>query len=47
MTQKNALRVISNIGSGISLVPSSNKPLPDPMLTPAYAALWRHYATIS
>ena len=47
MPQKNALLVISNIGSGNSLVPSSNKPLTDPMLTPAYVAIWRHYATIS
>ena len=31
-----------NIGSGNGLVPSGNKPLPEPMLTQTYAAIWRH-----
>ena len=33
-----------NIGSGNGLVPSGNKPLPEPMLTQSLVALWRHYA---
>ena len=32
----------SNIGSGNGLVPSGNKPLPEPMLTQIYVAIWRH-----
>ena len=35
-----------NIGSGNGLVPSVNKPLPEPMLTQAYVAIWRHQTTI-
>ena len=31
-----------NIGSGNGLVPSGNKPLPEPMLTKVPAAIWRH-----
>ena len=31
-----------NIGSGNGLVPSDNKPLPVPMLTQFYVAIWRH-----
>ena len=31
-----------NIGSGNGLVPSGNKPLPEPMLTQIYVAKWRH-----
>ena len=31
-----------NIGSGNGLVPSGNKPLPEPMLTQIYVAIWRH-----
>ena len=31
-----------NIGSGYGLVPSGSKPLPEPMLTQIYIALWRH-----
>ena len=31
----------SNIGSGNGLVPSGNKPLPEPMLTQFFVALWR------
>ena len=31
-----------NIGSGNGLVPSGNKPLPEPMLTPIYVAIWHH-----
>ena len=29
-----------NIGSGNGLVPSGNKPLPEPMLTQTYVAIW-------
>ena len=29
-----------NIGSGNGLVPSGNKPLPEPMLTKIYVAIW-------
>ena len=36
-----SLDFIVNIGSGNGLVPSGNKPLPDPMLTPFLVALWR------
>ena len=36
-----------NIGSGIALVPSGNKPLPEPMLTHTYVATGRHLATMS
>ena len=31
-----------NIGSGNGLVPSGNKPLPEPMLTQINVAIWRH-----
>ena len=31
-----------NIGLGNVLVPSGNKPLPDPMLTKIYVAVGRH-----
>ena len=31
-----------NIGSGNGLVPSGNKPLPDPMLTQIFVATWHH-----
>ena len=31
-----------NIGLGNALVTSGNKPLPQPMLTQIYAAIWRH-----
>ena len=31
-----------NIGSGNGLVVSGNKPLPEPMLTKCYDAIWRH-----
>ena len=31
-----------NIGSGNGLVPSGNKPLPEPMLTQISVAIWRH-----
>ena len=31
-----------NIGSGNSLVPSGNKPLPKPMLTQIYVVIWGH-----
>ena len=36
-----------NIGSGNDLVPSGNKPLPEPMLTPIHVAKCRHKATMS
>ena len=36
-----------NIGSGNGLVPSGNKPLPEPMLTKIYVAIWCHKATMS
>ena len=29
-----------NIGSGNGLVPSGNKPLPEPMLTQIYITIW-------
>ena len=35
-----------NNGSGNGLVPSSNKPLHEPMLTQISGAIWRHYATL-
>ena len=31
-----------NIGSGDGLVPSGNKPLPEPMLTQISVAIWCH-----
>ena len=31
-----------NIGSGNGLVPSGNKPLPEPMLTQISVDIWRH-----
>ena len=31
-----------NIGSGNGLVPSGNKPLPEPMLTQISVAIWHH-----
>ena len=36
-----ALRLV-NISSGNDLVPSDNKPLPEPMLTKLYVTIWRH-----
>ena len=36
-----------NIGSGNGLVPSGNKPLPDPMLIQFHVAKWPHQATLS
>ena len=36
-----------NIDSGNGLVPSGNKPLPEPMLTQFLVALWRRYASMS
>ena len=35
------------IGSGNGLVPSDNKPLPEPMLTKICGAIWCHYAMMS
>ena len=35
-----------NIGSGNGLVPSGNKPLPEPMLTQISVAIWCHLATM-
>ena len=35
-----------NISSGNGLVPSGNKPLPEPMLTQIHAAIWLHKATM-
>ena len=37
----------ANSGSGNGLVPSGNKPLTEPMLTPIYVAIWHHRVTIS
>ena len=36
-----------NIGSGNGLVPSGSKPLPEPMLTQIYVAIWHLEATMS
>ena len=36
-----------SISSGNVLVPSGNKPLPEPMLTQISVAIWHHQATIS
>ena len=36
-----------NIGSGNALVPSGIKPLPEPMLTHMYVAIWHHQAAMS
>ena len=43
------LRLIQyiNIGPGIGLVPSGDKPLPEPMLTQVYVAIWHQQATMS
>ena len=35
-----------SVGSGNGLVPSGNKPLPEPMLTQIYVTIWHHSATI-
>ena len=35
-----------NNGSGNDLVPSDNKPLPEPMLNQIYGAIWHHKATM-
>ena len=37
----------ANIGSGNGFVPAGNKPLPEPMLTQIYIAIWHHYTTMS
>ena len=36
-----------NTGEGNGLVPSGNRPLPEPMLNQIYVAIWRHWDTIS
>ena len=36
-----------NIGSGNGLVPSGNKPLPEPVLSQMYVTIWHHQATMS
>ena len=36
-----------SIGSGNGLVPPGNKPLPEPMFTKIYVAIWRHYNTMT
>ena len=36
-----------SIGLGNGLAPSGNKPLPEPMLTQIYVAIWHHLATTS
>ena len=36
------LLMISNIGSGNGFGLSGNKPLPEPMLTLIFVAMWRH-----
>ena len=36
-----------NIGSGNGLLPSGNKPLPEPMLTKYYVAICRHMSPMS
>ena len=41
--QQAFLMITHNIGSGNGLVPSHNKPLPKPMLTKIYVAIWCHY----
>ena len=40
-------QVSVNTGSGNGLVPSGNKPLPEPMLTQIYVTIWHHQATMS
>ena len=35
-----------NIGSGSGLVPSGNKPLPEPELNKTSTAIWRHWALL-
>ena len=34
--------MIVNIGLGNGMVPSGTKPLPEPMLTQSYDAIWHH-----
>ena len=36
-----------NIGSGNGLVPSGNKPLPEPMLTQSYVTIWHQQAAMN
>ena len=48
--QVNAIRLhlsSVNIGSDNGLVPSGNKPLPEPVLTQIYVAIWCHQAKMS
>ena len=33
---------LANVSSGNGVMPSGNKPLPEPMLTQFYGAIWRH-----
>ena len=40
--KKPHLWLMINIGSGIGLVPSGNKPLPEPMSTKFYVSVLRH-----
>ena len=37
----------TGIGSCDDLVPSGNKPLPEPMMTQIYVTIWRHLATMN
>ena len=36
-----------NIDSGYGWVPSGNKPVPKPISTQIYVAIWRHQSTLS
>ena len=39
--------LLVNIGSGNGLVPSGNRPLPDPMLTQIHVLIWHQLARMS
>ena len=46
-SQKNTTEYIwrsVNDGSGDGLLPSGDKPVPEPMLSQLYVAIWRHQA---
>ena len=43
---KEPLKYQFNTSSGNDLVPSGNKPLPDPVFTKFYDVIWHHYAIV-
>ena len=47
MLQNLANKKINFGSSGNGLLPDSNKPLPEPMLTQIYVSIWHHKAAMN